>query len=71
MSKKYIVAIIFKNGMKLCSKPLSRGRAKEIYSFKTSGLRFGGNGLMEFCDSVFKIEDIFMITMVEEQKNDQ
>ena len=70
MSKKYIVAIIFKNGMKLCSKPLSRERAREIYSFKTNELKFVSTQLMEFCDSVFKIEDIFMITMVEEQKND-
>ena len=67
MSKKYIVAIIFKNGMKLCSKPLSRERAKDIYSFKTNELKFVNSQLMEFCDSVFKIEDIFMITMVEEK----
>lgn len=67
MSKKYIVAIIFKNGMKLCSKPLSRDRAKEIYSFKTNELKFVNNQLMEFCDSIFKIEDVFMITMVEEE----
>lgn len=73
MSKKYIVAIIFKNGMKLCSKPLSRGRAKEVFNFKRK--EFGtatmcSSKLYDFENSAFKVEDIFMITMVEEQKND-
>ena len=74
MSKKYIVAIIFKNGMKLCSKPMSRERAKHIYDIKAYNLKCSTycdkKPTMEFQDAVFKTEDIFMITMVEEQKND-
>lgn len=73
MSKKYIVAIIFKNGMKLCSKPMSKKRAKEVFNFKRH--EFGTANrcslkLYDFENSTFKVEDIFMITMVEEQKND-
>lgn len=74
MSKKYIVAIIFKNGMKLCSKPLSRGRAKDIYDMKGHAFKCltsnDKKSTMEFQDAIFNVEDIFMITMVEEQKND-
>ena len=71
MSKKYIVAIIFKNGMKLCSKTLSRGRAKDIYDMKGHALKCltsnDKKSTMDFQDAIFKVEDIFMITMVEEK----
>ena len=73
MSKKYIVAIIFKNGMKLCSKPMSKEKAKEVFKLKRYELGLSirhSDNLYDFENSIFKTEDIFMITMVEEQKND-
>ena len=73
MSKKYIVAIIFKNGMKLCSKTMSKVKAKVHYDLKRNEF-YSSLGYytpsFEFENSIFKTEDIFMITMVEEQKND-
>ena len=73
MSKKYIVAIIFKNGMKLCSKPMSKRKAKEVFERERndfySTIRYS-DGIYCFENSVFKAQDIFMITMVEEHKND-
>lgn len=72
MSKKYIVAIIFKNGMKLCSKPMSKRKANAIFERERndfySAMRYADE-LYNFEDSTFRVEDIFMITMVEEQKN--
>ena len=65
--KKYCVAVIFKNGMKITSKPTTKKKAKEYYMAKCLEFKATFN-YMDFEDTLFKIEDIFMIMLYNKQE---
>lgn len=70
-NKKYCVAVIFKNGMKITSKPTTKRKAKELYTTKCFEFKVGGYSHMELEDTIFKKEDMFMILLYnnQEEKN--
>lgn len=68
--ENYCVAVIFKNGMKITSQLTTKRKAKQYYLAKRFEFKSNYNPYMELEDTIFKMEDIFMITMVEVQKND-
>ena len=69
--KNYCVAVIFKNGMKITSKPTTKRKAKQYYIEKCCEFKANFSLHMEFEDTIFKTEDIFMILLHsnEEEKN--
>ena len=70
-NKKFCVAVIFKNGMKIASKPTTKRKAKEYYATKCCEFKSNFSSYMEFEDTIFKTEDIFMILfhISQEEKN--
>ena len=70
-NKNYGVAVIFKNGMKIASKPTTKRKAKEYYIMKCCEFKSNFSSYMEFEDTIFKTEDIFMILfhVNQEEKN--
>ena len=70
-NKNYCVAVIFKNGMKIASKPTTKRKAKEYYIQKACEFKSNFSSHMEFEDTIFKTEDIFMILfhINQEEKN--
>ena len=65
--ENYCVAVIFKNGMKITSKPTTKEKAKEYYMAKCLEFKATFN-YMDFEDTLFKIEDIFMIMLYNKQE---
>ena len=70
-NKKFCVVIIFKNGMKIASKPTTKRKAKEYYMAKCLEFKANFSLYMEFEETIFRTEDIFMILfhISEEEKN--
>ena len=69
--ENYCVAVIFKNGMKITSKPTTKIEARQYYLKKRLEFKSNYKPYMEFEDTIFKIEDIFMILLHnnQEEKN--
>ena len=67
-NKNYCVAVIFKNGMKITSKPTTKRKAKEYYIMKCCEFKSNFSSYMELEDTVFKMEDIFMILLYNKQE---
>ena len=70
-NKNYCVAVIFKNGMKITSQLTTKRKAKQYYLAKRFEFKSNFSSYMELEDTVFKMEDIFMILLYnkEEEKN--
>ena len=69
--KNYCVAVIFKNGMKITSQLTTKRKAKQYYVAKCCEFKSNFTSYMELEDTVFKMEDIFMILLYnnKEEKN--
>lgn len=67
-NKKYCVAVIFKNGMKITSQLTTKRKAKQYYYEKCCELKSNYDAYMELEDSMFKTEDIFMILLYNKQE---
>ena len=70
-NKNYCVAVIFKNGMKITSKLTTKRKAKQYYIMKCCEFKANFSIYMEFENTIYKTEDIFMILLYnkEEEKN--
>ena len=69
--ENYCVAVIFKNGMKITSQFTTKIKAKQYYLAKCFEFKSNHKPYMELEDTIFKMEDIFMILLYnkEEEKN--
>lgn len=65
--KNYCVAVIFKNGMKITSQLTTKREANQYYLAKRFEFKSNYKPYMEFEDTIFKIEDIFMIMLYNKQ----
>ena len=70
-NKNYCVSVVFKNGMKIASKPMTKRKARQYYIEKCCEFKANFSLCMEFEDTIFKTEDIFMILfhVNQEEKN--
>ena len=66
--KNYCVAVIFKNGMKITSKLTTEIKARQYYLEKRLEFKSSYKPYMELEDTVFKMEDIFMILLYNKQE---
>ena len=69
--KNYCVAVIFKNGMKITSQLTTKRKAKQYYVAKCCEFKSNFTSCMELEDTVFKIEDIFMIMLYNKEEKNQ
>ena len=69
--ENYCVAVIFKNGMKITCHLTTKRKAKQYYIAKRFEFKSNYNPYMELEDTIFKMEDIFMILLYNkgEEKN--
>lgn len=67
-NKNYCIAFIFKNGMKITSKPTTKRKAKEKYANLCLEFTSNIHSHIELENTIFKIEDIFMIMLYNKQE---
>ena len=70
-NKNYCVAVIFKNGMKITSQLTTKRKAKQYYVAKCCEFKSNFTSHMELEDTVFKMEDIFMILLYNQEEKNQ